>query len=256
MFFHIERGILRMVRSPSQGCPAKCAAARRGALAGSGVAAMRPRNKGEGAFLKRRPVIALTMGDPAGVGPEVCLKAVRDARVQARCVPPHRWRHGGFGGSRPADAHSGPAGAGRGRECAAACSGAGAHARGGLEKRRSPKPGVRKSGARAGRGGGPVYREGRLDGARRPGGRHDDGADKQGIPARRGLRLPGTYRDARRLVRRRAARDDAGPPENAHRARIHPLPAPRGAAAREAKADRLRGAGAGRRPAFAHPQKA
>lgn len=37
--------------------------------------------------MKRRPVIALTMGDPAGVGPEVCLKAVRDARVQARCVP-------------------------------------------------------------------------------------------------------------------------------------------------------------------------
>ena len=36
---------------------------------------------------KRRPIIAMTMGDPAGVGPEVCLKAVLDAGVQRKCAP-------------------------------------------------------------------------------------------------------------------------------------------------------------------------
>src|SRR5690349_18783388 len=35
---------------------------------------------------KRRPIIALTMGDPAGIGPELCLKATARlaARVRAR----------------------------------------------------------------------------------------------------------------------------------------------------------------------------
>ncbi len=37
--------------------------------------------------MKRLPVIAITMGDPAGVGPEVCLRAVRDPRVRRFCVP-------------------------------------------------------------------------------------------------------------------------------------------------------------------------
>lgn len=36
---------------------------------------------------KRRPVIAMTMGDPAGVGPEVCLKAAQEARVRKKCAP-------------------------------------------------------------------------------------------------------------------------------------------------------------------------
>lgn len=36
--------------------------------------------------MKRRPVIAMTMGDPAGVGPEVCLKAALDSRVRKRCA--------------------------------------------------------------------------------------------------------------------------------------------------------------------------
>ena len=34
-----------------------------------------------------KPVVAITMGDPAGVGPEVCLRAVADPRVGAACVP-------------------------------------------------------------------------------------------------------------------------------------------------------------------------
>jgi 4-hydroxythreonine-4-phosphate dehydrogenase len=34
-----------------------------------------------------RPLVAVTMGDPAGVGPEVCLAAAADARVQRCCVP-------------------------------------------------------------------------------------------------------------------------------------------------------------------------
>ncbi len=33
------------------------------------------------------PRIAITMGDPAGVGPELCLRLLRDARVLAACVP-------------------------------------------------------------------------------------------------------------------------------------------------------------------------
>lgn len=33
------------------------------------------------------PRIAVTMGDPAGVGPELCLKMVAEPRVLARCVP-------------------------------------------------------------------------------------------------------------------------------------------------------------------------
>ncbi len=33
------------------------------------------------------PKIAITMGDPAGIGPEVCLKAVADARVRESCQP-------------------------------------------------------------------------------------------------------------------------------------------------------------------------
>ena len=33
------------------------------------------------------PRIGVTMGDPAGIGPEVVLKAVAEAEVQAACQP-------------------------------------------------------------------------------------------------------------------------------------------------------------------------
>ena len=33
----------------------------------------------------RLPRIAITMGDPAGVGPELCLRLLRDERVRAAC---------------------------------------------------------------------------------------------------------------------------------------------------------------------------
>lgn len=33
------------------------------------------------------PTIAVTMGDPAGIGPEICLQAVKNVDVLARCVP-------------------------------------------------------------------------------------------------------------------------------------------------------------------------
>src|SRR6266545_2226790 len=33
------------------------------------------------------PRIAVTMGDPAGVGPELCLRLLRDERVKAVCTP-------------------------------------------------------------------------------------------------------------------------------------------------------------------------
>jgi len=35
----------------------------------------------------KRPLIAVTMGDPAGIGPEISLKALNDERVMAACRP-------------------------------------------------------------------------------------------------------------------------------------------------------------------------
>ena len=34
-----------------------------------------------------RPAIAVTVGDPSGIGPEIAVKASRDARVTAACRP-------------------------------------------------------------------------------------------------------------------------------------------------------------------------
>ncbi len=34
-----------------------------------------------------KPIIGISMGDPAGIGPEICLKALRTGRLQARCRP-------------------------------------------------------------------------------------------------------------------------------------------------------------------------
>jgi 4-hydroxythreonine-4-phosphate dehydrogenase len=34
-----------------------------------------------------KPIVAITMGDPAGVGPEVVLKALADRRVSRACHP-------------------------------------------------------------------------------------------------------------------------------------------------------------------------
>ncbi len=36
---------------------------------------------------RRVPLIGITMGDPAGVGPELCLRALMSSRVRACCVP-------------------------------------------------------------------------------------------------------------------------------------------------------------------------
>jgi 4-hydroxythreonine-4-phosphate dehydrogenase len=37
--------------------------------------------------MSAKPVLGLTMGDPAGIGPEICLRALREASVLAECVP-------------------------------------------------------------------------------------------------------------------------------------------------------------------------
>ncbi len=37
--------------------------------------------------MNARPVLGLTMGDPAGIGPEICLRALTEASVLERCVP-------------------------------------------------------------------------------------------------------------------------------------------------------------------------
>ena len=34
-----------------------------------------------------KPLLGLTMGDPAGIGPEICLRALRDSGVLEECVP-------------------------------------------------------------------------------------------------------------------------------------------------------------------------
>src|SRR5579862_5496102 len=33
------------------------------------------------------PVLGLTMGDPAGIGPEICLRALKEAKVLEHCTP-------------------------------------------------------------------------------------------------------------------------------------------------------------------------
>src|SRR5215469_14839022 len=34
-----------------------------------------------------RPILGLTMGDPAGIGPEICLRALKETRVLEYCTP-------------------------------------------------------------------------------------------------------------------------------------------------------------------------
>jgi 4-hydroxythreonine-4-phosphate dehydrogenase len=51
-----------------------------------------------------RPIVAITVGDPSGIGPEIALKASRDSRVLAVCQPKL------YGPHTPADLASFPAG--------------------------------------------------------------------------------------------------------------------------------------------------
>ena len=37
--------------------------------------------------MKTRPILGLTMGDPAGIGPEICLRALTEPAVLEQCVP-------------------------------------------------------------------------------------------------------------------------------------------------------------------------
>jgi len=37
--------------------------------------------------MNAKPILGLTLGDPAGIGPEICLCALREPAVLARCVP-------------------------------------------------------------------------------------------------------------------------------------------------------------------------
>ena len=37
--------------------------------------------------MSTKPILGLTMGDPAGIGPEICLRALREPAVRARCTP-------------------------------------------------------------------------------------------------------------------------------------------------------------------------
>ena len=37
--------------------------------------------------MKRKPVIAMTMGDPAGIGPEIVVKVLKDKKIRSACRP-------------------------------------------------------------------------------------------------------------------------------------------------------------------------
>src|SRR5439155_21465569 len=37
--------------------------------------------------MSARPILGLTMGDPAGIGPEICLRAMREPSVLKICTP-------------------------------------------------------------------------------------------------------------------------------------------------------------------------
>ena len=37
--------------------------------------------------MTKKPFIAITAGDPAGIGPEICLKAIQNKRVRDICIP-------------------------------------------------------------------------------------------------------------------------------------------------------------------------
>lgn len=37
--------------------------------------------------MSRKPILGLTMGDPAGIGPEICLRALAEPTVLAECIP-------------------------------------------------------------------------------------------------------------------------------------------------------------------------
>ena len=40
-----------------------------------------------GSHLKKRPFIGITMGDPAGIGPEIIVKALSDPKIYDLCRP-------------------------------------------------------------------------------------------------------------------------------------------------------------------------
>lgn len=37
--------------------------------------------------MSAKPILGLTMGDPAGIGPEICLRALREPSVLKMCTP-------------------------------------------------------------------------------------------------------------------------------------------------------------------------
>src|SRR5216117_1393909 len=37
--------------------------------------------------MNARPLVCITMGDPAGIGPELCLRALREPSVLVACAP-------------------------------------------------------------------------------------------------------------------------------------------------------------------------
>ena len=137
----------------------------------------------------RRPRLALTLGDPAGIGPEIVLQG---ARFSPCARTPSGWSTGRWPASPTRARASGLASVRRprsstsaeGRSISAACR---------------PTPAGRRRPAVLRRGGGR---------ARRARGRGRDGAPAQGVAARRRAPLAGAHRDAGRGGGRRRRGDD------------------------------------------------
>src|SRR5205823_13809762 len=62
-------------------------AARRSLKSRRRICLMDTREQVSAEFVPARPRVGITMGDPAGIGPEVVLKAVAEEEVRAVCCP-------------------------------------------------------------------------------------------------------------------------------------------------------------------------
>ena len=202
--------------------------------------------------MKRRPVIAMTMGDPAGVGPEVCLKAALEASVRKKCLPLIVGDMAIIQQARPEDGDSGPTGhVVKDERSACAISRIGPHASDRSKKRRSRTPCISEKSS-------PNWAKRRAGTSKKPSrwcsaGWADAVAtapiNKESLQAG-GYDYPGHTEMLAALCGERAARHDAGAPQDTHRALYRPIVLFRVALqARQAKKNRLRGSSSGRRPA-------
>ena len=185
---------------------------------------MRSRHPEPHASPRSRVRLAVTMGDPAGIGPEVALKAIATPAVSARVEPilvgdlavwqETARRLGLRLELRPASLEPGKAGGPRAVEVVVTSTLPERYRVPGAPHGRAGRQGVRCGGLRGDHRGGAS----RASGGRC---RRGDGADQQGAPGGRGPRLPGAHRVAGDARRRGAGPHDDGGPAPARRPGDH-----------------------------------